>query len=91
MKRATRELMWTVPQPTEGKASHYAWDGSSPKSLAFEPWAIQWTAGYDTAFLMVPDRRAGVVVLANLDNVNTNAWRRDSEIVLDLHEAPSKN
>jgi CubicO group peptidase (beta-lactamase class C family) len=28
--------------------------------------------GTDTAFLIVPDRRAGVVVLANMDSVNTN-------------------
>ena len=93
MKRATRDLMWTVPQPTEGKPSHYAlgW-------FVADKFGLRTTGhtggqqGTDTAFLIVPDRRAGVVVLANMDNVNTNRLAEEVlKIVLDLHEAASKN
>ena len=86
--RATRDLMWTPLQPAEGKPSHYAlgW-------FVAEKFGLQ-TAGHtggqqgtDTAFLVVPDRRAGVVVLANMDNVNTNLLADEIlKIVLDLKE-----
>ena len=43
--------------------------------------------GTDTAFLMAPDRRAGVVVLANMDNVNTNLLADEIlKIMLDLKD-----
>lgn len=93
IKRATRDLMWTILQPTEGKPSRYAlgWFVAEKFGLL--------TAGHtggqqgtDTAFLIVPDRRAGVVVLANMDNVNTNRLAEEIlKIVLDLREAASKN
>src|SRR5205807_7182437 len=86
LKRTTREVMWTVLQPTEGQASHYAlgW-------FVAEKFGLR-TAGHtggqqgaDTAFLMAPDRRAGVVVLANMDNVNTNLLADEIlKIMLDL-------
>jgi len=42
--------------------------------------------------LIVPDRRAGVVVLANMDSVNSGGLAEEIlKIVLDLHEAESKN
>ena len=88
MQRATRDLMWTNLQPTEGKPSHYAlgW-------FVAEKFGLR-TAGHtggqqgtDTAFLVVPDRRAGVVVLANIDNVNTNLLADEIlKIVLDLKD-----
>ena len=88
MQRATRDLMWTNLQPTEGKSSRYAlgW-------FVAEKFGLR-TAGHtggqqgtDTAFLMVPDRRAGVVVLANMDNVNTNLLADEIlKIMLDLKD-----
>jgi serine beta-lactamase-like protein LACTB len=88
MQRATRDLMWTNLQPAEGKPSHYAlgW-------FVAEKFGLR-TAGHtggqqgtDTAFLVVPDRRAGVVVLANIDNVNTNLLADEIlKIVLDLKD-----
>jgi hypothetical protein len=80
--------MWTVLQPTEGKPSHYAlgW-------FVAEKFGLR-TAGHtggqqgtDTAFLIAPDRRAGVVVLANMDNVNTNLLADEVlKIALDLKD-----
>jgi len=88
VQRATRDLMWTNLQPTEGKPSHYAlgW-------FVAEKFGLQ-TAGHtggqqgtDTAFLVVPDRRAGLVVLTNMDNVNTNLLADEIlKIVLDLKD-----
>jgi CubicO group peptidase (beta-lactamase class C family) len=88
LKRTTRDVMWTVLQPTEGKPSHYAlgW-------FVAEKFGLR-TAGHtggqqgtDTAFLIAPDRRAGVVVLANMDNVNTNLLADEVlKIALDLKD-----
>jgi CubicO group peptidase (beta-lactamase class C family) len=88
IQRSTRDLMWTVLQPTEGKPSHYAlgW-------FVAEKFGLR-TAGHtggqqgtDTAFLVAPERRAGVVVLANMDNVNTNLLADEIlQIVLDLQD-----
>ena len=88
LKRTTRDVMWTALQPTEGKPSHYAlgW-------FVAEKFGLR-TAGHtggqqgtDTAFLIAPDRRAGVVVLANMDNVNTNLLADEIlKIALDLKD-----
>jgi serine beta-lactamase-like protein LACTB len=86
LKRSTRDLMWTVAQPSDGKPSHYAlgW-------FIADKFGVR-TAGHsggqqgtDTDFLIAPDRGLGVVVLANMDSVNTSALG-DSllKIILDL-------
>ena len=86
LKRSTRDLMWTILQPADGKPSHYAlgWFVADKFGLR--------TAGHtggqqgtDTAFILVPDRRVGVVVLANMDNVNSNALAEEIlKIALDI-------
>jgi len=90
LKRTTRDLMWTVAQPTEGKPSHYALGWFIADKFGVH------TAGHsggqqgtDTNFVIAPERNVGVVVLANMDNVNTGALA-DSilKIALDL---PDKN
>jgi CubicO group peptidase (beta-lactamase class C family) len=90
VKRTTRDLMWTVAQPTGGKPSHYAlgW-------FVADKFGVR-TAGHsggqqgtDTDIIIVPDRGLGVVVLANMDNVATNRPAEEIlKIVLDL---PDKN
>ena len=90
LKRTTRDLMWTVARPTEGKPSHYAlgWfiAGKFGVHTAGHSGGQQ---GADTDFVIAPERNVGVVVLANMDNVNTGALA-DSilKIALDL---PDKN
>src|SRR5713101_3781656 len=88
MHRATRDLMWTNLQPTEGKPSHYAlgW-------FVAEKFGLR-TAGHtggqqgtDTAFLIAPDRRAAVVVLAHMDNVDSGSLADQIlKIALDLKD-----
>jgi CubicO group peptidase (beta-lactamase class C family) len=73
VKRTTRDLMWTVAQPTDGKPSHYGlgW-------FVADKFGVHTTGhsggqqGTDTDFVIVPDRALGVVVLANMDSINTN-------------------
>jgi len=90
VKRSTRDLMWTVPQPTEGKPSHYAlgW-------FIADKFGVR-TAGHsggqqgtDTDFIIVPERGLGVVVLANMDYVDTN--RPAEEILKIMLDLPDRN
>jgi len=86
LKRGTRDLMWTVLKPTEGKSSHYAlgWfvNDKFGLHLVGHDGGQQ---GTDTTLVLVPDRRAGVVVLANMDSVNTTALAQEIiRIVLDV-------
>jgi len=88
VQRSTRDLMWTILKPTEGQPSRYAlgW-------FVAEKFGLR-TAGHDggqqgtdTAFLIVPERRAGVVVLANMDYVHSNRLAEEIlRIVLDLKD-----
>jgi CubicO group peptidase (beta-lactamase class C family) len=93
IQRPTRDLMWTILKPTEGKPSRYAlgWfvaDKFGVRTVGHSGGQ----QGTDTAFVIVPERRAGVVVLANLDSINTNALADEIlKIVLDFHEPASKN
>jgi len=87
-KRTTRDLMWTMQQPTEGKHSRYALGWFIAEKFGLR------TAGHtggqqgtDTAFLIAPERRAGVVVLANMDSVSTNLLADEIlKILLDLKD-----
>src|SRR5260370_32026346 len=88
VQRSTRDLMWTILKPTEGQPSRYAlgW-------FVAEKFGLR-TAGHtggqqgtDTAFLIVPQRRAAVVALAHMDYVNTNLLADEIlKIVLDLKD-----
>jgi CubicO group peptidase (beta-lactamase class C family) len=88
IQRSTRELMWTVLQPTEGKPSHYALGWFVAEKFGLRTAShTGGQQGTDTAFLVAPERRAGVVVLANMDNVNTNLLADEIlQIVLDLQD-----
>jgi CubicO group peptidase (beta-lactamase class C family) len=88
LKRSTRDLMWTVAQPAEGKPNHYALGWFIADKFGVH------TAGHsggqqgtDTDFVIAPDRNIGTVVLANMDNVNASALA-DSvlKIILELSD-----
>ena len=87
MKRAARELMWTIPKPSEG-TSRYAlgWFVSEKFGLHL----VGHTGGQqgtDTTMILVPERHAGVVVLANMDSTNTTPVAEEiQKIVLELNE-----
>lgn len=83
VKPATRDLMWTVLKPTEDKPSHYGlgWFVTDKFGLHL--------VGHDggqqgtsTAMTLAPERRAGVIVLANMDSINTNQLAEEMLLVL---------
>jgi serine beta-lactamase-like protein LACTB len=93
LKRPTRELMWTSLKTEDGKPTGYGlgW-GTLDK---FGVHIVAHTGGQQgtsTAFAIAPERRAGVVVLANMDGVNSGGLAEEIlKIVLELHETASKN
>jgi CubicO group peptidase (beta-lactamase class C family) len=69
IKRATRDLMWTPLKPTDGKEDDYALGWGTGKNLGVVDVGHGGDQqGTSTFFMIVPERRAGVVVLINLDN-----------------------
>jgi len=88
MHRATRDLMWTSLKTADGKATGYGlgW-GLADK---FGVHILAHTGGQQgtsTAFALVPERRAAVVVLANMDNVDSGSLADQIlKIALDLKD-----
>jgi serine beta-lactamase-like protein LACTB len=88
VQRSTRDLMWTSLQTAEGKITGYAlgW-GISDRIGVHVVAHTGGQQGTSTAFAIVPERRAGVVVLANMDGVDTNQLAEEIlKIVLDLKD-----
>jgi CubicO group peptidase (beta-lactamase class C family) len=70
LKPETRHLMWTPPKPSEGQPTGYAlgWGTLTEDGIRY--------VGHDggqqgtsTNFFIAPEKRAGVVVLANMEGV----------------------
>jgi serine beta-lactamase-like protein LACTB, mitochondrial len=90
LKPATRDLMWTPQKVTDGSQNDYAlgWGTQKKYGLAL----VEHTGGQQgtsTSIILVPERRAGIVVLANMDGVNSAALSTEIlKIVLDLSDKP---
>ena len=93
VKPSTRELMWTSEKTDDGKPTGYGLGWGTMNKFGVRIVAHSGgQQGTSTAFLLVPERRAGVVVLANMDSVNSGGLAEEIlKIALDLHEAASKN
>jgi serine beta-lactamase-like protein LACTB len=88
MQRSTRDLMWTSLNTADGKITGYAlgW-GISDRIGVHVVAHTGGQQGTSTAFALVPERRAGVVVLANMDSVDANQLAEEIlKIVLDLKD-----
>ena len=88
VKRATRDLMWTPEKTTDGKSTGYAlgW-GISDKLGVLMAAHTGGQQGTSTAFAVVPERLAGVVVLANMDGVDAGRLADDIlKLVVDLQD-----
>jgi serine beta-lactamase-like protein LACTB, mitochondrial len=71
--RSTRDLMWTPLQPGDGKEDLYALGWGTGKDLGvLDVGHGGGQQGTSTFFMIVPERRAGVVVLINLDSGNAS-------------------
>jgi len=73
LKRSTRDLMWTSLKGADGKNTGYGlgWGVTDKFGLHILGHTGS-QQGTSTAFAVVPDKRAGVVVLCNLDGVDVN-------------------
>lgn len=88
LKRGTRDLMWTSLKTVDGKETGYGlgW-GIMDKFGLHIPTHTGGQQGTSTAFGVVPDRNAGVVVLCNMDDVDVNRLAMQIlRIALDLPE-----
>ncbi|MGA2978214.1 MAG: serine hydrolase domain-containing protein [Terriglobales bacterium] len=90
--RSTRDLMWTPLKPTDGKEDRYALGWGTGKDLGVldvgHSGSLQ---GTSTFFMIVPERRAGIVVLINLEDGNASDLGKDlMKIVLASATAPAK-
>jgi serine beta-lactamase-like protein LACTB len=89
VRRATREIMWTPQKTAAGEPTNYAfgWGVLNKNGLML----LTHTGGQQgtsTSIILVPDRRAGVVVLTNIDGVDAAALSGEIlKIVLDPQDA----
>jgi serine beta-lactamase-like protein LACTB len=68
--RSTRNVMWTPLKTADGKEDDYGLGWRIGKALgALDVQHAGSQQGTSTFFMIVPERRAGVVVLINVDNV----------------------
>jgi CubicO group peptidase (beta-lactamase class C family) len=80
IRRSTRDLMWTPLKPSDGSKDAYGLGWGREEQTATEIAAVGHTGGQQgtsTAFAIAPEQRAGVVVLANVENLNVNDLARD--------------
>jgi serine beta-lactamase-like protein LACTB len=88
LQRATRDLMWTSLKTADGKPTGYGLGWGLADKFGLHILAhTGGQQGTSTAFAVVTERRAGVVVLANMDNVDSGSLADEIlKIVLDLKE-----
>lgn len=90
LKPSTRALMWTPQKAADGSQNGYAlgWGTGTRYGVA----VVGHTGGQQgtsTSIVLVPERHAGIVVLANMDNVDSDALATETlKIVLDLSGKP---
>lgn len=89
LKRSTRDLMWTSLKTADGKETGYGLGWGITDKFGLRILAhTGGQQGTSTAFAVVPDRNAGVVVLCNLDDVDVNGLAMQIlRIALDLPES----
>jgi serine beta-lactamase-like protein LACTB len=88
LQHATRDLMWTSQKTADGKPTSYGLGWGVVERFGVHILAhTGGQQGTSTAFAIVPDRRAGVVVLANMDSVDSGQLADEIlKIVLDLKD-----
>jgi serine beta-lactamase-like protein LACTB, mitochondrial len=89
LQRSTRDLMWTPLKSADGKDNGYALGWGTGKDLGLPDVGHGGgQQGTSTFIMMVPERRAGVVVLINLDGADSSGLAQQlMKIVLGLPTA----
>jgi serine beta-lactamase-like protein LACTB len=90
--RSARDLMWTPLKPTDGKEDPYALGWGTGKDLGvLDVGHGGGQQGTSTFFMIVPERRAGVVVLINLDEGHASDLATElMKILLASTPSPAK-
>ena len=90
IKRTTRDLMWTPLKPTDGSKDNYGlgW-GTVDKDGVRGVGHSGGQQGTSTYFIMAPERRAGVVVLTNMDSLDPEQLAQEIMQVLIGKNAPA--
>jgi CubicO group peptidase (beta-lactamase class C family) len=88
LQRPTRDLMWTSLKTADGKMTGYGLGWGVVDKFGLHILAhTGGQQGTSTAFAVVPERRAGVVILANMDNVDSGSLADEIlKIILDLKD-----
>jgi CubicO group peptidase (beta-lactamase class C family) len=89
IKPASRDLMWTPLKPAEGKPNGYAlgWGTFTENGIRYVGHSGG-QQGTSTDFLIAPEKRAGVVVLTNMEGINPNELSKEIlQILLGTAEA----
>jgi serine beta-lactamase-like protein LACTB len=88
IRRTTRDVMWTPRKPSDGSENTYAlgWGTTADAGVA-EVGHTGGQQGTSTAIFVAPDRRAGVVVLVNMEEVPANTLARELlQIVMSVQK-----
>jgi serine beta-lactamase-like protein LACTB len=88
LKPATREVMWTPLKAADGSQNGYAlgWGNSEKFGLSLVSHSGS-QQGTSTSILLMPERRAGIVVLVNMDDADATALSTEIlQISLDLQD-----
>jgi serine beta-lactamase-like protein LACTB, mitochondrial len=89
--RATRNLMWAPLKPANGEEDSYALGWDTGKELGVLDIGHEGDQqGTSTAFMIVPERRAGVVVLINLDGGNASGLATELMKIVLASPPPAK-
>jgi len=88
VSQSTRDLMWTPQKTSDGKQNGYALGWGTGDELGIRDVGhAGGQQGTSTFFMIVPERRAGIVVLMNIDGADvTSLGMRMMKIVLSLPE-----
>src|SRR5690349_20196421 len=74
LRRGTRDVMWTPQKTTDGSKNDYALGWGTGNDLGVTDVGHGGgQQGTSTFIMIVPERRAGVVVLTNMDGVDASS------------------
>jgi CubicO group peptidase (beta-lactamase class C family) len=92
IKSTTRDLMWTPLKPSDGKPNGYAlgW-GTFKENGTLVAAHSGGQQGTSTDFLIAPEKRAGVVVLANMEEIPVSDLAKEILKILMSGSSASKN
>ncbi len=78
VRRSTRDLMWTPQKASDGSQNGYALGWGTGDTAGFRDVGHGGgQQGTSTFIMLVPDKRAGVVVLINMDDVDAGSLASD--------------